>query len=235
MRLRLVSLLVVIGAVAWLYASGSYALIDPERMRGWLQDAGAWGAVLFVLAYCVLQPLGVRSVFFLLSAPLVWEPATAFLLSWAGTVAASVAAFGFARFVGRAWIQRRLPAGIRRLDDQLVTQGLRTVLLLRLLFYTAPTLQFALGVSRVRAGPFLLGTLLGVVPFTALMTSFGVQIGAWLSRNPISSWPWDRFGLLIIAVAAAVLVGAIFLIRRWQGQLSFEPTARAELHLEQES
>jgi len=235
MRIRAASVLVVIGLVVWLYVSGAYASIDPAKIRGWLQEAGAWGGVLFVLAYCVLQPLGVRSVFFLLSAPLVWEPVTAFALSWAGTVAASIAAFGFARFVGRAWVQRRLPPGMRRLDDRLATRGLRTVLLLRLFFYTAPSLQFALGVSRVRVGAFLAGTILGVAPFTALMTLLGAQINAWLAEHPISTWPWDRFGPLIIVLVAAVVAAAFVFIRRWQGKLSFANTSRVELHLEQES
>ncbi|MGB9337913.1 MAG: VTT domain-containing protein [Polyangiales bacterium] len=235
MRVRLALAMVVIGVLSWLYASGTYAAIDPEKMRAWLQDAGAWGGVVFVLAYCVLQPLGVRSVFFLLSAPMVWQPLTAFVLSWAGTLAASLAAFGFARFVGRSWVQRRLPPGIRRLDDRLATRGLRTVLLLRLLFYTAPTLQFALGVSRVRAGAFLTGTLLGVVPFTALMTLLGARINAYLVENPISSWPWDRFGPLIVALLLVVLIGAFLFIRRWQDKLSFDNPSRMELRMEQES
>ncbi len=227
--------MVVIGVLSWFYASGTYAAIDPEEMRAWLQDAGAWGGLVFVLAYCVLQPLGVRSVFFLLSAPMVWQPLTAFVLSWAGTLAASLAAFGFARFVGRSWVQRRLPPGIRRLDDRLATRGLRTVLLLRLLFYTAPTLQFALGVSRVRAGAFLTGTLLGVVPFTALMTLLGARINASLVENPIFSWPWDRFGPLIVALLLVVLIGAFLFIRRWQDKLSFDNPSRMELRMEQES
>jgi len=234
MRTRLALGLFAIGVGVWLYSTGTYAAADPAKMRTWLQQAGAWGGILFISAYCVLQPLGVRSVFFLLTAPLVWEPATAFALSWAGTVAASVAAFAFARFVARGWVQRRLPPGIRRLDDRLASRGLRTVLLLRLFFYTAPTLQFALGVSRVKLGPFFAGTLLGVVPFTALMTLLGIQINAWLAANPISTWPWDRFGPLILLTLGGILLVAFLFIRRWQRRLSFEPTGRVNLHLEQE-
>ncbi|MGB5414360.1 MAG: hypothetical protein WBN01_06940, partial [Polyangiales bacterium] len=84
MRVRPALLLVVICIGVWLYASGTYASIDPAGMRAWLQQAGAWGGVLFISAHCILQPLGVRSLFFLLTAPLVWDPATAFALSWAG-------------------------------------------------------------------------------------------------------------------------------------------------------
>lgn len=233
-RFRLALMLLAIGVAVWLYANGTYAATDPVELRAWLQHAGAWGGVLFVSAYCVLQPLGVRSLFFLLAAPMVWEPATAFALSWAGTVAASIAAFSFARFVARGWVQRRLPPGIRRLDSRLETQGLRTVLLLRLLFYTAPTLQFALGVSRVRLGPFLAGTFLGVLPFTALMTFLGMRINTWLAANPISTWPWERFGPLILLTLGAILLAVFLFIRRWQGRLSFENIGRTSLHLEQE-
>ena len=119
MRVRLALFLAAICIGGWLYASGTYASIDAAAMLAWLQEAGAWGGVLFISAYCVLQPLGVRSLFFLLTAPVIWDPATAFALSWAGTVAASIAAFGFARFVARGWVQRHLPPGIRRLDDRL--------------------------------------------------------------------------------------------------------------------
>lgn len=224
MRVRLALVLVAICIGVWLYASGTYASIDPAAMRAWLQQAGAWGGVLFISAHCVLQPLGVRSLFFLLTAPMVWDPATAFALSWAGTVAASIAAFGFARFVARGWVQRRLPPGILRLDERLARRGLRTVLFLRLLFYTAPTLQFALGVSRVKLGPFLAGTLLGVVPFTALMTLLGAQINVWLAAHPISTWPWDRFGPLIAVILVAILTAALLFIGKWQSKLSFENT-----------
>ena len=230
-RLAMFAATICIGV--WLYASGTYALLDSAAIRAWLQQAGALGGVLFISAYCVLQPLGVRSLFFLLTAPMVWDPPTAFALSWAGTVAASIAAFGFARFVAREWVQRRLPPGIRRLDERLALRGLRTVLLLRLLFYTAPTLQFALGVSRVRFGPFMAGTFLGVVPFTVLMTLLGVQINAWLVAHPISTWPWDRFGPLMLAMILATLTAAFVLIRSWQGKLAFENSRRVNPNPEQ--
>lgn len=219
---RAAVLLVVVGAIAWFYASGAYQGFDPNRLRVWLQDAGAYGGILFVAAYTCLQPLGVRSIFFLLSAPLVWEPATAFMLSMAGTVAACVLAFGFARFIAHEWVQKRLPTAIRRLDDRLVSRGFRTVLLLRLLFYTAPTLQYGLGVSRVAAWPFLGGTVLGVLPFTALVTVVGVQVNAWLQAHPVSNWPWGRLWPAIVLAAIMLIGAALWLARRWQGALWFE-------------
>ena len=169
-------------AILGLYASGAHQAIDAEAVQSWIRSAGAWGAVVFVAVYGLLQPLGVRSVFFLLSAPLIWSPADAVLLSWIGAVVASVIAFGFARFVARDWAQGRAPARVRKLDDKLAEDGFRTVTLLRLLFYTTPALQFALGVSRVRFRAFLFGTIVGVLPFTLLMTLFGAQLSVFFWR-----------------------------------------------------
>ena len=179
--IRLIAGAVVIAIAVWLCASGAYHVLEPSNLQRWMLDAGVWGSLLFVIAHGGLQPLGVRSIVFLLSAPLIWTPAEAVLLSWAGAMLASVLSFAFARFVARDWVQRRAPARFRRFDDRLSAHGFRTVTMLRLVFYTTPALQYGLGVSRVRFAPFLLGTAVGVVPFTLIMTLFGVQIDAFLS------------------------------------------------------
>ncbi|MBW2546351.1 MAG: TVP38/TMEM64 family protein [Deltaproteobacteria bacterium] len=178
--------------VAWVYVSGAYEQFDPATMRVWFRDAGAWGGLLFIIAYSCLQPFGVNGLVFLLSAPLIWSPTEAFLLNWAGTVGTGIFSFAGARFVARDWIQHRLPQRVRRFDDRLRTHGLRTVFFLRLIFYTTPTIQWALGVSRVSLGPFLTGTVLGVAPFTLMTTLIGVRVAAWLEKHPVAAWPWDQ-------------------------------------------
>jgi uncharacterized membrane protein YdjX (TVP38/TMEM64 family) len=180
--IKLGLLVALVAAILWLYSSGAYGAVHAEALQTWIRSAGAWGGVVFVAVYALLQPLGVRSVFFLLSAPLIWSPADAVLLSWVGAVVASVIAFGFARFVARDWAQGRAPARVRKLDDRLAQDGFRTVTLLRLVFYTTPALQFALGVSRVRFRAFLFGTIVGVLPFTLLMTFFGAELSAFFWR-----------------------------------------------------
>lgn len=165
-----------------LYASGAHEAVDVQALQAWIRGAGAWGAVVFVAVYGLLQPLGVRSVFFLLSAPLIWPPVHAVVLSWFGAVVASVIAFGFARLVAREWAQSHASERVRKLDDRLAEDGFRVVTLLRLVFYTTPALQFALGVSRVRFRPFLFGTIVGVFPFTLLMTFFGAQLSSFFWR-----------------------------------------------------
>ncbi len=206
----------VASVVAWIYVSGAYEEFDPATMRVWFQDAGPWGAVLFIAAYSCLQPFGVNGLIFLLSAPLIWSPTEAFLLNWAGTVGTGIFSFAGARFVARDWVQQRLSKRVRRFDDRLRTHGLRTVLLLRLVFYTTPTIQWALGVSRVSFAPFLTGTALGVAPFTLMTTLIGVRVAAWLEEHPVATWPWDQLWPLLIAAVVAIATIGVFVVRKWR-------------------
>ena len=207
---------VVASIIAWVYASGAYEEFDPATMRVWFQDAGVWGGVFFIAAYSGLQPFGVNGLVFLLSAPLIWSPTDAFLLNWAGTVGTGLFSFSGARFVARDWIQQRLPQRIRRFDARLHTHGFRTVLILRLVFYTTPTVQWTLGVSRVSFVPFLVGTVLGVAPFTLMTTLIGVRVAAWLEEHPVASWPWDQLWPVLIIAAVAIATIGVLILRKWR-------------------
>jgi uncharacterized membrane protein YdjX (TVP38/TMEM64 family) len=206
----------VASAIAWIYASGAYEELDPATLRVWFRRAGPWGGVLFIAAYSILQPFGVNGLVFLLSAPLIWNPTEAFFLNWAGTVGTGLFSFAGARFIARDWIQQRLPPRIRRFDDRLHTHGFRTVFLLRLIFYTTPTVQWALGVSRVAFVPFILGSVLGVAPFTLMTTLVGVRVAAWIEEHPVATWPWDQLWPILIVAAVIIAAVGLFVLRKWR-------------------
>ena len=185
-------------------------------MRYLVREAGPWGGLLFIVSYSVLQPFGVNGLVFLLSAPLIWTPAEAFLLNWAGTVGTGLFSYAGARFMVRDWLQQRLPKRVRRFDERLRTRSFQTVFLLRLVFYTTPSVQWALGVSQVRFIPFLVASILGVAPFTLGTTLVGVRVAAWIEEHPVATWPWDQiWPVVIIATVVTVALGVI-LLRKWR-------------------
>jgi len=202
--------------VAWIYASGAYERFDPVTMRDWVRAAGPWGALLFVVSYSCLQPFGVNGLVFLLSAPMIWSPTEAFLLNWAGTVGTGLFSYAGARFFLRDWLQRKLPQRARRFDDRLHSHGFRTVLLLRLVFYTTPSVQWALGASRVRFLPFVAASILGVAPFTLGTTLVGARVAAWIEEHPVATWPWDRIWPAVIVGSAVIAALGVFGLRKWR-------------------
>src|SRR5262249_61071298 len=71
------------------------------------------------------------------------------------------------RYRAPAGAQRALPdrlPRLRALDARLQRHGLVTVVVLRLLLFLAPPLNWALGASRVATADYILGTALGIVP-----------------------------------------------------------------------
>lgn len=153
--------------------------IDPTEGRAWLLESGAWGFLAYVAAFSLLQPVGLASHLFVVTAALVWDPWVALALSWLGALGAGSVAFGFARYVGREWVQRRMPPRLRRWDERLAERGFRTVLVMRLLLFTFGPMQLLFGVSRVRYAPFLVASAVGLVPMLAAETWLGGSVVAW--------------------------------------------------------
>lgn len=110
----------------------------------------------------------------------MWAPQWAAALSWLGVMLAGCVAFGVARWMGRGWVQARLPARLRQWDDRLAAHGFRTVLVMRLLFFTFGPMQLMLGVSQVRFGAFLLGSAIGLAPVVVVESFVGGNLARWL-------------------------------------------------------
>jgi uncharacterized membrane protein YdjX (TVP38/TMEM64 family) len=201
-RLLVLAALLGIAVAAWL--GGLFELVrEPERVQALLTESGVWGPLVFTLAFGLLEPFGVPGILFVVPASLAWPLGTAFALCWLGSVLAGIVGFGFARSIGRDWVAAHLPERLRAYDQRLAERGLQTVILVRLLFFLAPPAHWALGLSRVRFGPFVLGTAIGFLPGIAALVFFGRGAFALLADQPRVVW-------LTMAIAA----GAIFVLLR---------------------
>lgn len=172
--------LVVLAAAIALLTADLHGSLSPIAIRERVLSWGVWGPLSFLLAFAVLQPFGVAAHVFIVAATLVWAPVPSLLLSWTGALLASTTSFWFARWMGREWVQSRLPARLQRWDGKLATHGFRTVLVMRLVMFTFGPMQLMLGVSQVRFVPYLLGSALGLLPMIALESFVGAGVVGWL-------------------------------------------------------
>jgi uncharacterized membrane protein YdjX (TVP38/TMEM64 family) len=195
----------VLAALWWTGALGDVA--EPERARALLARSGVAGPLLFVAAFALLQPFGLPGVTFMIPAALVWPPAVAIALCVAGAVGAGAFAFGLAHWIGPDAIVKRLPERLRRRTLEARASGFRTVLVVRLLFFLFPLAHWALGVSGIRFGAFLLGSALGFLPW---MTAW--ILGTRLFADQVGRLPvWEVVG---VAAVALVVGGAVVWWRR---------------------
>lgn len=175
--------------LAFAYRCGLLArLSQPRQLVDSLVALGFWGWAAFIVAYAVFQPFGVPGTVFIVAAPLIWPWKLAFVLSLIGTMCASVIGFAFARFIARDWVAARVPPRFRKYDAALEREALRTVFLLRLVFWMPQVLHWFFGVSKVPFWKHFFGSLLGYIPPLLVVSYLGTRVfdlegnlrpGAW--------------------------------------------------------
>jgi uncharacterized membrane protein YdjX (TVP38/TMEM64 family) len=184
--------------------------MDPSVIARMLRDLGGWGYLVFLIAYTLLQPFGVPGTMFVMAAPLIWPWQVAFALSMAGTMAASVVGFSFARFVARDWLERRLPARFHKYDDALAARAFVTVAILRFVFWMPQMLHTFLGLSKVSFWTHFWGSLVGYAVPLFLLSFFGQKLFDLMKATPPSVW-------LALGVGSALLALGVWAIRRRRG------------------
>ena len=196
-RLALIGLVLMVLAIA--YKTGVLAQFSSLAMaRQTLLSLGAWGYVVFVVAYGALQPFGIPGTIFIFVAPLIWRFPIALSLSMAGTMAASVVGFSFARFVARDWLAPKIPARFAKYNDALEKRAFVTVVVLRLIFWMPQALHAFLGLSKVPFWTHFWGSLLGYLPILTACTYFGPSLLDWLK-----GFSWQSL-LLVVGIAIAL-------------------------------
>ena len=204
-KLGVVGFALAVLAGAWYF--GIFEKVGaPSTLARSLIEMGAWGYVAFILAYMMLQPFGIPGTIFIVAAPLIWPWQIAFVLSMAGTMAASVVGFSFARFVARDWISTRIPARLRKYDEALERRAFQTVVVLRLILWMPQVLHSFFGISKVGFWTHF-GALIGYVPPLFLVSYLGAKMFDVSGKIQPTAWP-IMAGLLVASLTIAVLARA---------------------------
>jgi uncharacterized membrane protein YdjX (TVP38/TMEM64 family) len=162
----LVAAVVAVCALRW----GGVAGVRAE-----VAAAGAWAPLLFVALQALVTITPLPRTMFTVAAGVLFGAAWGLVLTITGTALAALAAYGLVRWVGGPLVarheHRRVFAWVRaRLDRS----GLLAMVSLRLLpMVPFSVLNYAAAVARVRLVPYLLGTVLGVLPGTVAVVVLG--------------------------------------------------------------
>jgi uncharacterized membrane protein YdjX (TVP38/TMEM64 family) len=195
-------------AVGIVVESGAWSgLLSQDWIDREVRGRGMTGELLFVVVGGLATALAVpRNVISFLGG-YAFGLAQGILLALLAEILGCLLTFTCARTFARRLVSERLGERARRIEDFLAANPFSMTLLVRLLpvgnnFLT----NMAAGVSRVRALPFLLGSLLGYLPkiFVFALAGSGVDTGAHLR--------------VAFAVAVFVISGAIgvWLYRRYR-------------------
>lgn len=149
---------------AWAWATGRLEAIDLPLIRAWVDGAGAWAPLAYLVAFGLLQPVGVASHLFLVVAGVVWPTPSALVLSQVGLLISSATTYGVGRAMAPESLRARMPARLRAMEDRLRAGGVLAVIAVRIPFFSFFLASAFMGALRVPFRTYMLGSFLGMLP-----------------------------------------------------------------------
>ena len=196
-----------VGAGQLFRASAGIGL-SAESLRAWVQQLGAIAPVVFFGMVAFRSLLFLPSAVVLTAGGLLFGAPVGALVGGLGIVASALWCFGMARFVGREWVQSRIPARLRPLEERAEAIGppligLATAHPMGLM----TPLYFAAGLSRIRFAPFL--------AVCAVAGPLRAGLYAWLGSQLADRGSPGFWAASAVLVAVAALPLAHPRVRRW--------------------
>lgn len=197
-----VAALVVVAAAVLLLRDGIPDVRQTVRGAGW------WAPVLFVLLQGAVTVVPVPRTVFTVAAGVLFGSVMGVLLTITGTAVAAVVAFWLVRLIGGRLVERHFHRpGFAWVRTRLDHSGLLAVVSLRLIpAVPFAAMNYAAALSGVRFTPYLLGTILGVLPGT-----IGIVV---LGDAAVGGSPHPAMFAVSVASGLLGLAGALVVARR---------------------
>lgn len=178
-RLLAVGLLL---ALIWAAAefSGLKEHLNAQVLRDAFNHNRLTGVLIFTVMFAVGNLAHIPGTIFLVAAVVALGPVWGGMATYAGACTSCVVTFLVIRPVGANAIRQFRNQIFTRVLARMDAHPMRSVLLLRLLFQTLPTLSYALALSGVHFRDYLLGTLLGLPLPILIYSVFFETLARWL-------------------------------------------------------
>lgn len=182
-----------------------YGIPDIRRT---VADAGVWAPMLFVLLQGAITVTPIPRTVFTVAAGVLFGSLTGVLLALVGTSLAALFAFVLVRMVGGRLVERHAhhPA-VTWVRTRVQHNGLLAMISLRLIpAMPFSVMNYASALSGVALPPYLVGTVLGVLPGTISIVVLG---DAAVGGNPHPA-------MFVVSVVSGLvgLAGAVVAARR---------------------
>jgi len=168
----LLAVLLGLAAVLWFFPVKQYLI----SVLQWVQGLGPWGPVLVVPMYVVATLLFLPGSVLTLGAGFLFGLSTGVVAVWIGANLGACAAFIVGRTVAREWVRKKVANNQKfaAVDRAIGKEGFKVVLLLRLSpVFPFNLLNYALGLTRVSFGHYVLASMVGMIPATFMYVYLG--------------------------------------------------------------
>ncbi len=147
---------------------------DAAALQAWVQDAGAWGPLLFVAAYALAAVLFLPGSVLTLAGGALFGPVLGTLYNLTGATLGATLAFLVARHLASDWVARKTGGRLKQLINGVEGEGWRFVAFVRLVpLFPFNLLNYALGLTRIRLSHYVLASWIFMLPGAVAYTYLG--------------------------------------------------------------
>lgn len=219
---RVVLAILLIGAVALAFAYKDQ--LNVETLEAWVAGAGLAGPLLFIMLYAAATVLFLPGSVLTLAGGALFGPLWGTLYNLTGAALGATIAFLIARYLASDWIESKIrkTAGGRaeRLMKGVNAEGWRFVAFTRLVpLFPFNLLNYALGLTRIPFGQYVLATFIFMLPGAAAYTYLG-----YAGREAVAGGE----GLIQKGLIALALLAAAAFLPRLIGKLRERPMLEIE-------
>jgi uncharacterized membrane protein YdjX (TVP38/TMEM64 family) len=177
-------------------------------VRQTVATAGLWAPLIFVLLHGIVTVTPVPRTVFTVAAGVLFGSVAGVVLAVSGTALAATTAFFLVRFIGGRFVERHAHhKAVVWVRSRLDRNGLLAMVSLRLIpAVPFSVMNYASALSGVKFPPYLLGTVLGVLPGT-----IGIVV---LGDAAVGGEPHPTMLLISLASGLVGVTGAIIAARR---------------------
>ena len=200
-RLRRVGLAVMLAAVV-LWVVMHHGELDVAALEAQIGNLGALAPLGFMVIFAFATVLFVPGAVFSLIGGALFGPLWGTLYNLLGASLGATLAFLAARYMASDWVARKSAGRLKQLIAGVEAEGWRFVALTRLVpLFPFNLLNYALGLTRIRFGHYVLATLICMAPGAAAYTWLGYA-GREAAAGSSSALNYGLSGLALLALVA---------------------------------
>src|SRR3989344_7222136 len=193
--------LMVVGAII-LESPAVHKFISTEAIKGYVQDLGISGYLLFFIVLLLSVPFPIPSLPIIISGGYIYGLVTGTVLTIIATIVGSAVSFYLVRKLGKPFLERFVEKKqINHFTSIFQKRGTWTIAISYALpVFPADEISFILGLTKIKFRTFMIFCIIGTLPRSLILNYFGRNITTGLSLENI----------LLLVVSLAIMLVYIF-------------------------
>jgi uncharacterized membrane protein YdjX (TVP38/TMEM64 family) len=172
-----VLIFILAGIVILIKLTGIDRYLEREQLRGWIEDLGLWGPLVYILLYSITPSLFLPGMPMTVAAGLAFGPFYGTIFAITGATIGASLAFLVARYFAREQVANLLSKRLAAIDEGVKKKGWVFVAITRLIpLFPFNMLNYAFGLTSIRFSHYVLASFVFMLPGTTAYVVFSSSL-----------------------------------------------------------